>query len=236
LSVAGSLQLNGPTLEVALVNGFTPAAGDTFRILSFAAASGSFGAVALPALAQGLTWNTDALYTQGTIRVDAAAPQMPDPPTINVTSGASQSITLPDAPSPIAFTLTGSGTLTVRASSSNPVLLPDSNIAISSGCGESTLSCTATLTPVNGQAGASTISLSVADAEGRTAVTTASLEVAAARAPPSPEPGTGSASTGGSGGGGSLDFLSMLMLGAAFVRRRVFIDSDRRTAPLSPAQ
>jgi hypothetical protein len=199
LGVARALQLNGAALKVALKNGFAPKAGDSFKILSFASASGSFASVALPNLAQGLTWNTDALYTQGTIAVESTSPPpTPDPPTIHLTSGASQSITLPDAPSPIAFTLTGSGALTVRASSSNPTLLPNSGISISSGCGASTLTCTATLATVSGQTGSATISLTVIDTDAQTAVTTASLQVAkAGEPPPPPVPPTIQVTSGG---------------------------------------
>jgi hypothetical protein len=111
----------------------------------------------------------------------------------------------------------------VLASSSNQTLLPDSGISISSGCGNSTLSCTATLATANGQAGAATLSLTVTDAQGRTAVATVSLQVAAATSPPPTEPPTGSASDGGGGGGGggSLDFLSLLALVVAMRRSRI---------------
>jgi hypothetical protein len=74
LRVAQSLNLNQPALKLALTNGFIPAVGDNFKILSFASASGSFGSVTLPTLAQGLSWNTSALYTEGTISVEGAAP------------------------------------------------------------------------------------------------------------------------------------------------------------------
>ncbi len=217
LSVAGSLELHQPALRVELKNGFIPAAGDEFKILSFAAASGTFSSLTLPGLAQGLFWNTNALYTMGTISVQATAPPpppRPDPPTISVTAGASQSVTLPNAPSPIAFTLSGSGALIVGARSSNQALLPNSGIAISSGCGDSTTSCTATLSTADGEVGASTISFSVTDTHGQTAVATATLQVAAASEPPPPpppDPGTGSASQSG-GGGGNLDLPSLIGL------------------------
>ena len=221
LSVAHSLELNQPTLEVALTNGFVPAAGDKFKILSFASSSGSFASVSLPQLAQGLSWNTSALYTQGTISVEAPAP----PPLASANSGSadnqryvwSESVRhFAQAPSPIAFTLSGSGALIVGASSSNQALLPNSGIAISSGCGQIDVVLHGDSNTANGQAGASTISLTVTDTHSQTAVTTATLQVAAASqtqppppAPgPSPEPGTGAATQRGGGGGGGLDFLS----------------------------
>jgi hypothetical protein len=224
LRVAQSLTLQDPALQVELTNGFVPAAGDQFKILSFATASGSFGSIALPTLPDGSSWNTSALYTTGTISVDGASSPPPPPPTaptISVTSGASQSVTLPDAPSPIAFALSGSGALTVTASSSNTALLPQSGISISSGCGAETSSCTAALTVASGQTGSSTVSLTVTDTHGQTAVATATLEVNAAS-----EPGTGTGtggdagnSGGGGGGGGSLGFVSLLAVALLLSRR-----------------
>jgi hypothetical protein len=215
--VAQSLNLNQPALRVSLTNGFVPAAGDKFKILSFAAASGSFGAVTLPTLAQNLSWNTSALYTEGTISVEGPPappppPPPPDPPSISVTSGANQSVTLPDAPPPVAFTVSGSGILTVSASSSNQALLPNSGISVSSGCGDSNLSCTATLATAAGQTGTTTLSLSVTDAFGQSGSTTVTLEVVQASSPPPPppEPPAGSASERGRSGGGSIDVLSLV--------------------------
>jgi hypothetical protein len=68
-SVGGSLTLLQPTLDITLTNGFMPAAGDTFTILSWGSLTGTFGTVTLPALSAGLAWNTSALYTTGTITV-----------------------------------------------------------------------------------------------------------------------------------------------------------------------
>jgi hypothetical protein len=223
LTVAQALTLEQPALKVELTNGFIPAVGDRFKLLSFDSIEGEFSSVTLPALPFGASWNTDELYTTGTISIeDTSAPDppaTPEPPTISVTSGGSQSITLPGAPSPIAFTLNGTGTLTVTASSSNATMLPDSGISISSGCGSTTLDCTMTLAPASGQTGSSIVSITVGDTHGQSAVASVTLEVEAAAAPP-PEPGTGNAtgngsgstSTGHRGGGGSLDILTLLSL------------------------
>jgi hypothetical protein len=73
-SVAQSLTLNQPTLEVELTNGFTPAVGQQFQLLSFATTTGSFASVILPTLPPGLSWDTSTLYTTGTIGVVAAPP------------------------------------------------------------------------------------------------------------------------------------------------------------------
>jgi hypothetical protein len=221
LRVAQSLTLNQPALAVALSDGFVPAAGDEFKLLSFGTVSGSFGLMTLPTLPSDLSWDTTALYTSGTIRVagpQPPPPPTPAPPTISVTSGASQSVTLPDSPSPIAFTLSGSGTLTLTAVSSNAILLPNSGISVSSGCGAETLSCTATLSIASGQTGSTTVSLTVADVHGQTAVVTATVEVHPAIAAGT-GPGTGSPSSGGRGGGGSLDLLALLGAAALLMRR-----------------
>jgi len=228
LAVAQALTLNQATLKVVLKDGFIPAVGDRFKLLSFKSLTGTFGAVAMPALPVGLSWNTDELYTTGTISVAATPPPSPPeppaappPPTISVTSGATQSITLPSAPSPIAFTLGGSGALTVTASSDNVTMLPDAGISISAGCGLETLACTMTLAPAAGQTGSATVSLTVADTHTQSAVATVTLEVKAAPAPapaPAPDPGTGNANGGqtastahNGGGGGNMDLLSLLV-------------------------
>ena len=61
------------TLAVTLINGFTPAAGQTFNILDFDAARdvGAFENITLPALSAGLFWRTDLLYVDGTIQVSS---------------------------------------------------------------------------------------------------------------------------------------------------------------------
>jgi fibronectin-binding autotransporter adhesin len=55
LEVGGLAFLNG-TLEVVTTNGYTPASGDSFTLLTSLAPLDSFAATALPALAPGLSW------------------------------------------------------------------------------------------------------------------------------------------------------------------------------------
>jgi hypothetical protein len=78
-SVALSLTLNGPTLNVLLINGFVPAAGQRFKVLSWGTLVGTFGQVALPALPVGLNWDTTALYTTGELAVNGPAADVPLP-------------------------------------------------------------------------------------------------------------------------------------------------------------
>jgi hypothetical protein len=68
-SVNQSLTLNGATLNVVLFGGFTPQAGQSFDILNWGTLTGTFGRVNLPALPQGLSWDTSELYTQGVLAV-----------------------------------------------------------------------------------------------------------------------------------------------------------------------
>lgn len=68
-TVALTLTLNQPTLNLLLINGFVPAAGQRFRILIWGTLVGNFGQVNLPALPSGLVWDTTQLYTSGELAV-----------------------------------------------------------------------------------------------------------------------------------------------------------------------
>jgi hypothetical protein len=70
LHVTGQLSLGG-TLQVALTNGFSPAAGNSFDILNWGSLAGTFAALQLPALDEGLSWNTSQLYSDGVLTVAA---------------------------------------------------------------------------------------------------------------------------------------------------------------------
>jgi hypothetical protein len=65
---SGTLALAG-TLQVSLINGFSPAAGNSFDILDWSTLTGTFATLNLPALAAGLSWNTSQLYTSGVLSV-----------------------------------------------------------------------------------------------------------------------------------------------------------------------
>lgn len=70
LSVGGPAVLAG-TLDVMLLGGFMPSTGDVFNLFSWGGGiSNSFETVNLPALSGGLTWNTNDLYTGGTLSVN----------------------------------------------------------------------------------------------------------------------------------------------------------------------
>jgi hypothetical protein len=52
------------------IEGFTPAAGNSFDILDWGTLSGTFSTINLPALS-GLAWNTSQLYSTGVLSVVA---------------------------------------------------------------------------------------------------------------------------------------------------------------------
>ncbi len=70
LDVGGSLTICG-TLNVVLLDGFTPALGQSFDILDWGAVAGTFATLSLPTL-PGLTWDTTQLYTAGVLKVNSA--------------------------------------------------------------------------------------------------------------------------------------------------------------------
>jgi hypothetical protein len=68
LAVTGQALLDG-SLNVSLINGFTPANGDSFDILDFGTIAGNFSTVNLPALGAGLTWDQSGLLTNGILAI-----------------------------------------------------------------------------------------------------------------------------------------------------------------------
>ena len=61
IQVAGELTLGG-ALELSLIDGFTPSAGQTFDILNWGSLTGAFSSVVVPSQ-DGLTWDTSQLST-----------------------------------------------------------------------------------------------------------------------------------------------------------------------------
>ncbi len=68
---SGALTLDG-ALQVTLINGFNPAAGQSFNLFDWNSVSGTFDSLNLPALGGGLSWNTSQLYTTGVLSVSSA--------------------------------------------------------------------------------------------------------------------------------------------------------------------
>ena len=73
LAVTGALALGG-TLEISLIDGFTPTADQTFDIFSSGSLTGAFSSVILPSQ-EGLTWDASQL-AMGVISVDVINPPL----------------------------------------------------------------------------------------------------------------------------------------------------------------
>lgn len=83
-----------------------------------------------------------------------------------ITSPGAVTVTAPAAGNETFTIVSGSGTLTTTASSSNKTLLPDGNIAGTSSC-TAVGSCSLTLTPAAYQTGSTTVTVTVSDAFGQ---------------------------------------------------------------------
>ena len=123
-------------------------------------------------------------------------------PIVSVTGGSTQSITVGSLPVPV-IPVRRTGALTVGATSNGSVV---TGVVVSSGCGTTTLACTATPTVAAGQSGSATLTITARDAYGQT--------------------GTGNASVlthlplqAQGCGGGALDLWAVLQLSALAVRR-----------------
>ena len=79
--ISGLLAFDG-TLDVTPYNGYTPAPGTSFDLFDWGSASGVFAGINLPALVNGLTWDTSQLYTSGVITA------IPEPSTYAAILGA----------------------------------------------------------------------------------------------------------------------------------------------------
>ena len=82
LQILGTAQLDG-ALDVTLINGFNPTAGDYFSLFN-GNTSGAFQTVNLPGLSPGLSWDSSLLYSGGTIGVTA----VPEPGTLALCGAA----------------------------------------------------------------------------------------------------------------------------------------------------
>jgi hypothetical protein len=71
VDVFGHLVFGG-TLDVDLINGFMPAAGNSFDLFNWQTTSGAFSTIAVPTLPNGLTWNSAQIHTTGVLSVALA--------------------------------------------------------------------------------------------------------------------------------------------------------------------
>jgi hypothetical protein len=114
------------------------------------------------------------------------------------------------------FTVSGMGPLSVETQTTNAALLPEASIDVSSGCGsgsgEVVDHCTLTLSPTAGMTGEAGVSVTVTDAEGRTATDLMTLDV---------EPSSGRTSEGGGGGSVGVGMLLGLLVLVGFRKRKL---------------
>jgi Subtilase family len=165
-----------------------------------------------PVLGQVGTANITVTVTDGAQRTAstrfAVTVTKPAAPTVKVTGEASQTIAEGGTVTGVTFVMTGSGPLQTGIATSNASLLPMSSITLSgAGCGPTAnqASCIANLSPMSGQSGRATITITVRDLYGQVGDGAATLQV---NAPPS-----------GGGGGGAIDFWMLLGLSSFSLRR-----------------
>jgi autotransporter-associated beta strand protein len=154
LVVNGCLTYGG-TLAATNLGG-TLQAGDSFRIFNAAGITGNFAATNLPSLGSGLVWSFNPVG--GTITVVSATNT---PPVISAVS--SQTINENGSTTPLAVTVgdaeTVAASLVMSGLSSNPALVPATNIVF----GGSGSNRTVIITPATNQYGSATIALAVSD-------------------------------------------------------------------------
>ena len=134
-----------------LANGGTGTASVTLNVPSNAPVGTVITGTASEAAA------TPALSAQATTTVEV-------PPTIS--GFKDETVTVGAAVPSESFTIGGTGTLTVTASSSNTTLLPDTGIGGYTGC-TAAGSCTLTLSPVSGQVGTTAVTVTVENGYGQ---------------------------------------------------------------------
>ena len=103
--VTGLLTLGG-SLDVSLLGGFAPQAGNSFDLFDSTTVAGNFASIHLPTLAGGLTWNTTQLPTTGVITV---AGLTVTPTTYTLAASASAATIHAGGSSTITATITNTG-------------------------------------------------------------------------------------------------------------------------------
>ena len=69
----GQVTLNG-TLNVGLLNGYSPSSGDVYKIMTYTSATGTFNQLNLPALRPGLSWAVNYNVNDITLQVNGVLP------------------------------------------------------------------------------------------------------------------------------------------------------------------
>lgn len=102
LAIAGTWNLGG-TLTVTNTGTNVLAGGDSFTVFNLAATTGGFAGIVLPALTNGLNWNTNALFANGTLSVawDTFTLIYTSGPNGTISGSASQVVNYGDSGSPV---------------------------------------------------------------------------------------------------------------------------------------
>jgi hypothetical protein len=137
----------------------------------------------------------------------------PPKPTISITSGGVQSVSVNAAIAPVTFKLTGTPPLTISTNSNDVA-----SVTISAGCGTTVMTCTASLGNALGTAGTATLTLTVEDNY---------VQIASAQATVT-ETAVATAGSGGGGGGGALDRWTLFGLGGLALLST--LNASRRSA------
>jgi hypothetical protein len=141
-----------------------------------------------------------------------------------VTGLANVSVTIGQNVPAASFTISGTGALTVTASSSNTTLLPNAGLSVSSGCNANGAQCTLAITPAAGQTGTATVTVTAKDIYGQQG--SGSFTVTVNGLPPPP--------SGGGGAMGTWSLLGLLMALLLSTRRRLSSGSNPAPANSTP--
>jgi hypothetical protein len=141
------------------------------------------------------TLTMEQMAAAGSVTTTSVTTQVPAAPTIGTLTDVVVNAGTPVPP--IAVGVTGY-MVTMARFSSNQSLLPNSNIALSSGCNGPSGPCTLTLTPTPDLTGVADVTLSVTDALNRSAMEVFRLTVNPAAT--TPDAGNGGNTDGGGGG------------------------------------
>ena len=204
LTGTGTLILSGKSDNASLVS-FGASAAAQFEPASCGSSTNSCRVVITPILGAVGTAHLSLVVVDGVGRSASASLTVtvtkPPPPTVQVTSGANQSLQTGSSAPTATLALSGAKELTLSVSSSNAALLPTAAASLSNGCGTSSMTCILSMKPVAGQSGQATLTITAVDAYGQSSHGTLALSV------------TPASGGGGGGGGGAFDYGSLLILG-----------------------
>lgn len=196
-----SVQSNNPTIiPTSSITGYTVCTAAGSCTLTLQAAAGQTGNASVAVF---LNDN----YGQSTSSTISVTVNPPAPPAISGTS----SVTITEGSSGSeTFSLAGTGTLTLSATSNNQALLPDTGITGTGTC-TGAGGCTLALQPAANQTGSGLVTLTLTDAYGQSSSGSFAVTVNAPSSATTPT-GTGTSSSGGGGAMGLWTLLGLLSL------------------------